>query len=63
MLEKNTKFLQPESRRNEIINFVKRGLKDISISRQSQVWGIPFLDDNKAVFYTWFDALTFYLHP
>jgi methionyl-tRNA synthetase len=57
------KLIQPESRRNEIVNFVKKGLKDISVSRQSLVWGIPFPDDEHQKVYVWFDALTNYLHP
>src|SRR3989338_6936912 len=63
LLEKNKDFAQPESRRNEIINFIKSGLKDISISRQSLVWGIPYPNDSKQRVYVWFDALANYLHP
>ncbi len=61
-IKKNPEFIQPESRKNEILNFINRGLKDISISRQSMVWGIPFPGDENQRVYVWFDALTFYLH-
>lgn len=54
-------FIRPESRRNEIISFVKGGLKDLSISRVTLKWGIPLPDDPAHVFYVWFDALTGYL--
>ena len=59
--EKNPAFVRPESRRNEIISFVKGGLKDLSISRATLKWGIPLPDDPSHVFYVWFDALTGYL--
>ncbi len=62
LVEKDS-FIEPESRKNEMRNFVKNGLKDISISRQSLVWGIPFPGDEKQKVYVWFDALTNYLHP
>jgi methionyl-tRNA synthetase len=58
---KNPGFIRPETRRNEIISFVKGGLKDLSISRATLKWGIPLPDDPKHVFYVWFDALTGYL--
>src|SRR5215510_6752406 len=61
LYEKNPKFIRPESRRNEIISFVKGGLKDLSISRKTLKWGIPLADDPTHVFYVWFDALTGYL--
>jgi methionyl-tRNA synthetase len=54
-------FLTPESRRNEIITFIKAGLKDLSVSRTSFKWGIPVPDDPAHVMYVWFDALTNYL--
>lgn len=54
-------FVQPESRRNEVISFVKAGLTDLSISRTTIKWGIPVPDDDKHVFYVWFDALTTYM--
>jgi methionyl-tRNA synthetase len=59
--EKNPGFIRPETRRNEIVSFVKGGLKDLSISRATLKWGIPLPDDPKHVFYVWFDALTGYL--
>ncbi len=54
-------FIQPKSRRNEVISFVRGGLKDLSISRTSFRWGIPVPDKNRHVIYVWFDALTNYL--
>ena len=61
LYEKNPRFIRPESRRNEIISFVKGGLKDLSISRVTLKWGVPLPDDPNHVFYVWFDALTAYL--
>jgi methionyl-tRNA synthetase len=61
LYEKNPTFIRPESRRNEIISFVKGGLKDMSISRKTLKWGIPLPDDPTHVFYVWFDALNGYL--
>src|SRR5215475_12546194 len=61
LYENNPTFIRPESRRNEIISFVKGGLKDLSISRATLKWGIPLPDDPTHVFYVWFDALTGYL--
>jgi len=54
-------FVQPESRRNEVLSFVKEGLKDLSITRSKLKWGIPLKDDPQHVFYVWFDALTTYM--
>ena len=54
-------FIQPDYRRNEIINFVKQGLTDLSISRTSFDWGIPVPGDEKHVMYVWLDALTNYI--
>ncbi|RLG71196.1 MAG: methionine--tRNA ligase [Candidatus Iainarchaeum archaeon] len=59
--EKNPDFILPRFRANEIINFVKSGLQDLSISRTSFKWGIPVPFDEKHVFYVWFDALTNYI--
>ena len=56
-LYKDSKFILPTERRNEIVNRVKEGLKDLSISRTSFDWGIPFPLDKKHVTYVWFDAL------
>ncbi|MDA2926496.1 methionine--tRNA ligase [Acidobacteria bacterium AH-259-G07] len=57
----NPKFVIPATRMNEIVSFVKGGLKDLSISRTSFRWGIPVPGDEKHIFYVWFDALTGYL--
>jgi len=54
-------FALPEARRNEMIEFVKKGLKDISISRAKINWGIPVPFDNSQVVYVWFDALINYI--
>ncbi|MCX5884932.1 MAG: methionine--tRNA ligase, partial [Proteobacteria bacterium] len=54
-------FIQPLTRRNEIVSFVKEGLRDISISRTSFSWGIPVPGNEKHVVYVWFDALVNYL--
>jgi len=60
-IEENPDFIQPQSRRSEIISFIKEGLKDISISRPSLEWGIPLPIDKKHRFWVWFDALINYL--
>lgn len=52
--------VQPETRRNEVISFVKGGLKDLSVSRASFTWGIPVPGDPKHVMFVWFDALANY---
>lgn len=62
-IEDNPEFVQPVSRRNEMINFIKQGLEDLCISRTSFDWGIPVPMDSKHVVYVWFDALTNYLTP
>ena len=54
-------FLQPETRRNEVISFVKGGLTDLSITRTNIKWGIPVAGEAPHVFYVWFDALTTYM--
>ena len=54
-------FILPHTRRNEVVSFVKSGLKDLSISRTSFDWGIPVPDDAKHVMYVWLDALTNYI--
>jgi methionyl-tRNA synthetase len=59
--KKNPMFIQPETRRNEIISFVEGGLKDLSITRSAVRWGIPVPGEEPHVFYVWFDALTAYL--
>ncbi len=59
--KKNKDFILPQSRRNEVISFVEKGLKDLSISRTSFSWGIPVPENKKHVIYVWLDALTNYL--
>lgn len=59
--EKNPGFILPASRRNEVISFVRQGLKDISISRTSFSWGISVPNDANHVMYVWLDALTNYI--
>lgn len=61
LFENNSEFLQPESRRNEMISFVKQGLEDLCISRSTFDWGIPVPIDGKHVIYVWLDALTNYI--
>ncbi|MDT8317254.1 MAG: methionine--tRNA ligase [bacterium] len=60
-IEENPDFIQPVSRRNEIISFVKDGLRDLSISRTTFKWGIPVPGNERHVIYVWFDALTNYI--
>ena len=60
-IEVNPNFIQPASRRNEMINFVKQGLEDLCITRTTFDWGIPVPFDKKHVVYVWFDALLNYL--
>ena len=60
-IEENPNFIQPASRRNEMINFVKQGLEDLCITRTTFDWGIPVPFDQKHVVYVWFDALLNYL--
>ena len=57
----NQDFILPKSRRNEVVNFVEKGLKDLSISRTSFTWGIPVPNNKKHVIYVWLDALTNYI--
>ena len=59
--KKNKGFVLPTSRRNEVISFVEKGLKDLSISRTSFSWGIPVPENKKHVIYVWLDALTNYI--
>jgi len=59
--EKNPNFILPNSRKNEVISFVKSGLKDLSVSRKSFSWGIQVPSNNEHVIYVWLDALTNYL--
>jgi len=57
----NPGFIQPDSRRNEVVRFVEGGLKDLSISRTSFDWGVPVPGSNDHVMYVWLDALTNYI--
>lgn len=61
LYEEQPEFIQPETRRNEVIAFVKQGLSDLSISRTTIKWGIPVPRPGNHVFYVWFDALTTYM--
>jgi methionyl-tRNA synthetase len=54
-------FVRPETRRNEVMSFVRSGLRDLSISRNTFLWGIPVPDDPKHVIYVWLDALANYI--
>ncbi|MDA1325961.1 MAG: methionine--tRNA ligase [Proteobacteria bacterium] len=58
--EANPDFIAPNSRRNEVISFVKGGLHDLSVSRTSFKWGVPVPDDPDHIMYVWLDALTNY---
>lgn len=60
-IEADPDFIQPKTRRNEIISFVKEGLRDLSVSRTSFSWGIPVPGNERHVIYVWFDALTNYI--
>jgi len=60
--ENNPDFIAPQSRRNEVISFVKGGLKDLSISRTSFSWGVKVPNDPSHVIYVWVDALTNYIN-
>ncbi len=59
--ETHSQFVQPEGRKNEMIEFVKSGLSDLCVSRTSFKWGIPVTFDPKHVVYVWLDALTNYI--
>ena len=54
-------FVRPETRRNEVVSFVRSGLRDLSVSRSTFSWGIPVPDDPKHVIYVWLDALSNYI--
>jgi methionyl-tRNA synthetase len=60
-IESHPEFIQPESRRNEIVQFIKGGLEDISVTRAGAEWGTPFPKDDSHVVYVWFDALPNYI--
>jgi methionyl-tRNA synthetase len=59
--EKHPDFILPETRKNEVVSFVKGGLQDLSVSRTSLTWGVPVPDAPKHVMYVWVDALTNYI--
>ncbi len=59
--ESHPGFIRPESRRNEVLSFVRGGLNDLSVSRVSVKWGIPVPDDPEHTMYVWFDALSNYI--
>jgi len=60
-IETNPDFIKPDSRRNEITQFVKQGLRDLSVTRTAFPWGVVVPDDPKHVVYVWFDALINYI--
>ncbi|MHB8231873.1 MAG: methionine--tRNA ligase [bacterium] len=60
-IENNPGFIKPGFRKNEVLSFIKEGLKDLSISRTSFKWGIPVPGNHEHVIYVWFDALLNYL--
>ncbi|MEP6536806.1 MAG: methionine--tRNA ligase [Bryobacteraceae bacterium] len=60
-LHQDQNFLQPDTRRNEVLAFLKQGLNDLSISRTTIKWGIPLPVEGNHVFYVWFDALATYM--
>ncbi len=60
-IEANPDFIQPTSRRNEMVNFIKQGLEDLCVSRTTFQWGIPVPIEEGHVIYVWFDALTNYI--
>jgi methionyl-tRNA synthetase len=60
-LNSNPEFLQPETRRNEVLAFLRQGMNDLSISRTTIKWGIPLPVEGNHVFYVWFDALATYM--
>ena len=59
--DQNPDFILPETRRNEVVSFVKGGLKDLSVSRTTFKWGIPVPGDDAHIMYVWLDALTNYI--
>jgi methionyl-tRNA synthetase len=60
-IEENTRFIQPEIRRNEILNVIAQGLEDVSVSRVGKTWGVPLPIAEGHVVYVWFDALINYI--
>lgn len=60
-IENNPDFIQPQTRKNEMVNFIKQGLEDLCVSRTTFKWGIPVPIEESHVIYVWFDALTNYI--
>ncbi len=60
-IENHPEFIQPESRKNEVVSFIKSGLEDLCVSRTSFKWGIPVLSNPRHVIYVWIDALSNYI--
>ncbi len=60
-IEENPDFLQPDFRRNEVISFIQQGMRDMSVTRANNGWGIPVADEPDKVIYVWFDALINYV--
>jgi methionyl-tRNA synthetase len=60
-IEENPTFIQPETRKNEVVSFIKQGLRDSAITRANTGWGIPVPGDDSQVVYVWFDALINYI--
>lgn len=60
-IESNPGFIVPETRKNEVVSFIKQGLRDQAVSRQNNGWGIPVPGDEGQVIYVWFDALINYV--
>jgi len=60
-IEDHPEFIQPESRKNEMVSFIQSGLEDLCVSRPNAGWGIPIASDPKHVVYVWFDALLNYV--
>lgn len=60
-IENHPKFIVPETRKNEVVSFIKQGLLDANVSRPNTGWGVPVPDDDSHVIYVWFDALVNYI--
>src|SRR5262249_6273181 len=60
-IEDHPSFILPETRRNEVLSFIKQGLRDVCVSRSNPGWGIPVPGDESKVIYVWFDALMNYV--
>lgn len=60
-IDGHPEFILPQSRRNEVLSFIRTGLKDLSVTRTAFSWGVPLKEDPKHVVYVWFDALINYI--